>query len=340
MFAEGTSATRSVSASATPGTNIGDPVAATDADSGDTLTYSLEGRDAALFDIDTANGQLRTRTGITLFVGDDIHGDGGCGRHEGQSRDHGDHRSHGCPAECRARICRGRCDDPERVRRHACGHEHRQPRRATDADTGDTITYSLEGTDQASFDIVASSGQIRTLAALNASTKATYAVTVVASDGKARATITVTITVTVPCPNSPPVFSEGVSTSRSVVEPVAPFTEIGSPVVATDADDDTLTYTIGGTDAASFFIDPSTGQLFTRIALTVDTKATYTVTVVASDGEASSRITVTINVTPPPNNVPVFNEGTSATRSVRDDAHRAANIGSPSRRRTPMRATR
>ena len=32
---------------------------------------------------------------------------------------------------------------------------------ATDAD-GDRLTYSLEGTDQASFDIVTSSGQIRT----------------------------------------------------------------------------------------------------------------------------------------------------------------------------------
>ena len=70
VFSDGTSATRSVSASATPGTNIGLPVTATDADAGDTLTYSLEGRDAALFDIDTASGQLRTRTGVTLLAGE------------------------------------------------------------------------------------------------------------------------------------------------------------------------------------------------------------------------------------------------------------------------------
>ena len=44
VFSEGASATRSVSASASAGTSIGLPVAATDADSGDTLTYSLEGR--------------------------------------------------------------------------------------------------------------------------------------------------------------------------------------------------------------------------------------------------------------------------------------------------------
>ena len=68
VFTEGTSATRSVSATSPAGTLIGAPVAATDADSGDTLTYSLEGRDAALFDINDTSGQLLTKAGITLIV--------------------------------------------------------------------------------------------------------------------------------------------------------------------------------------------------------------------------------------------------------------------------------
>ena len=70
IFDEGTSAERSVSASASAGTSIGQPVRATDADSSDTLTYSLEGRDASLFDIDDALGQLLTKTGITLIAGE------------------------------------------------------------------------------------------------------------------------------------------------------------------------------------------------------------------------------------------------------------------------------
>ena len=70
VFSEGTSATRSVSATAPAGTSIGLPVAATDADSGDTLTYSLEGRDAALFDINTSTGQLLTKSGVTLIAGE------------------------------------------------------------------------------------------------------------------------------------------------------------------------------------------------------------------------------------------------------------------------------
>ena len=40
--------------------------------------------------------------------------------------------------------------------------------------------------------------------------------------------------------------------------------DIGDPVTATDADGDTLTTALGGTDAVSFDIDPATGQLMTR----------------------------------------------------------------------------
>ena len=60
-----TSTTRSVAENTEPGQAIGGPEAATDPDSGDTLTYSLEDRDdAAAFDIDEANGQLRTSAAL------------------------------------------------------------------------------------------------------------------------------------------------------------------------------------------------------------------------------------------------------------------------------------
>ena len=59
------STTREVAENSAAGTNVGDPVTATDADSGDTLTYTLEGTDAASFDIVSASGQIRTRSGVT-----------------------------------------------------------------------------------------------------------------------------------------------------------------------------------------------------------------------------------------------------------------------------------
>ena len=70
------------------------------------------------------------------------------------------------------------------------------PVTATDAES-DLLTYSLGGTDADSFDIVALTGQLRTLAPLDFETKDTYTVTVVARDPSLlMAEITVTITVT------------------------------------------------------------------------------------------------------------------------------------------------
>ena len=59
--------TRSVAENSPAGTNVGAPVTATDTDSGDTLTYTLEGTDAASFNLVTISGsaQIRTRSGVT-----------------------------------------------------------------------------------------------------------------------------------------------------------------------------------------------------------------------------------------------------------------------------------
>ena len=48
------------------GTDVGDPIpAATDADTGDTLEYSLEGEDARLFDFDASTRQITTEANVT-----------------------------------------------------------------------------------------------------------------------------------------------------------------------------------------------------------------------------------------------------------------------------------
>ena len=57
-----------------------------------------------------------------------------------------------------------------------------------------------------------------------------------------------------------PVFAEGTSTTRSVDEDATAGTAVGGPVAATDADNDTLAYTLGGDDAGSFAIDDRHGS--------------------------------------------------------------------------------
>ena len=63
------STTREVEENSPPGTAVGDAVTATDADidagADDELTYSLEGADAASFDIDAGTGRIETVAGVT-----------------------------------------------------------------------------------------------------------------------------------------------------------------------------------------------------------------------------------------------------------------------------------
>ena len=55
-----TSTSRSVVEDGQVGTNVGSPVTATDADQGDTLTYTLGGADADSFSINSSSGQIST----------------------------------------------------------------------------------------------------------------------------------------------------------------------------------------------------------------------------------------------------------------------------------------
>ncbi len=200
---------------------------------------------------------------------------------------------------------------------------------ATDADSSDTLTYSLGGTDEASFSIVSNSGQLRTKAALDYERKTQYEVTVSVSDGKGGSdSITVTINVTDVQENRAPVFTDGASTTRSIAENTGTGQDIGAAVGATDADNNSLTYTLGGTDAASFSIVSASGQLRTKAALDYESKSEYSVTVSVSDGNLEDTITVTINVTDvAENSAPVFGEGDTATRSVAEDTGTGQNIG-------------
>ena len=90
--------------------------------------------------------------------------------------------------------------------------------------------------------------------------------------------------------NTAPQFPDTETGVRSVAENTPAGEHVGAPVAATDADNDVLTYTLSGADMASFAIDSATGQLMTVGALDFETKASYSVSVVASDGEDESSV--------------------------------------------------
>ena len=106
--------------------------------------------------------------------------------------------------------------------------------------------------------------------------------------------------------NAAPEFVEGATAVRYVEEDDdsdqpnrAPKT-IGATLMIKDADGMTATshtWTLSGTDAASFSIRAATGQLMTKAPLDYEDKDTYTVVVTVDDGSGESNATEEITVT-------------------------------------------
>ena len=335
VFTDGDSTTLTIAENTGSGVDIGSAVSATDEDKDDTLSYSLGGTDESSFSIDSSSGQLRASAvldyetkdsySVTITVSD---GKGGSDSISVTINitDVDETVPNNAPT-----FTDGDSTIRTVAENTASGVDIGSAVSATDDDDGDTLSYSLGGTDESSFSIDSSSGQLRTSAALDYETKTSYSVTNTVSDGKGGSdsiSVTINITDVDESPtNNVPTFTDGDSTTRTVAENTATDTNIGSAITATDADDDTLTYSISGTDSASFGIVNTSGQLKTKADLNYETKSSYTVTVSVSDGEGGSdSISVTINVTDV-NETPVFSDGTTTTRAIAENVGANINIG-------------
>ena len=185
----------------------------------------------------------------------------------------------------------------------AAGRDIGDPVAATDTEN-DTLTYSLDTTGAASFDIDASSGQLQTKDALDHETKSSYTVTVSVRDSKDDNSDanevtddTIRVTILVADINEDPEFPSNTA-ERSVDENTAAGENIGAPVAADDDDDDTLSYSLDVTSRATFDIVATTGQLQTKAALDYETGTnSYIVEVTVADPSSlDDTTTVTITV--------------------------------------------
>jgi hypothetical protein len=151
----------------------------------------------------------------------------------------------------------------------------------TDPENSDLI-YSLSGDDASALSI----NSLGELSFNGTPDKTNYTVIVSVSDGVNTVTQTITITVT---SNDAPVITSSASFSVNENQ-----TSIGT-VMATDADGDTLTYSLSGTDAAAISISTN-GVMTFNVAPDYEIKTTYTVTVNVSDGTNTTSQTITINI--------------------------------------------
>ena len=188
---------RSVPENSAVGTNIGDPVSAIDPDeAGAALTYSLNGSNAGMFEIDSGTGQLRTKMVLDYEAFDseprgystNVHASDGEMFAETEVWVNIEPVNEFTPIFVEGDVAIREIHEKEDV-----GTNVGEPVSATDRDMGDVLEYSLTDIDPDVFEIDSSTGQLRTVTALDYQTKPSYTAKVLVSDGSRVASITVTI---------------------------------------------------------------------------------------------------------------------------------------------------
>ena len=178
---------------------------------------------------------------------------------------------------------------------------------ATDAD-GDSLRYSISGSEIN----ISSSGILTFASAPDYETKNSYTATVTVSDGTNSTTQNITVNVTdvdETDPNEGPVISSSATFSAAENQ-----TSIGS-ISASDADGDSLTYSISGSEINI----SSSGVLTFASAPDYETKNSYTATVTVSDGTNSTTQNITVNVTDVTENVAPTISGLSSSITVAEN---------------------
>ena len=280
--------------------------AATD-DEGDPLVYSLSGTDAALFTIDATTGEVSFIAAPNFEMPGDADGDNVYDITVTAS-DGDNNRNHNVAIT----VTNENDNIPVFTSPATANAQENQTAAyeavATDAD-GDTLVYSLSGTDAALFTIDANTGEVSFIAAPDfempgdADRDNVYDIIVTASDGTNRTDHNVAITVT---DNNIPVFTSPATANAQENQTAAYM------AAATDDDGDPLVYSLSGTDAALFTINANTGEVSFRAAPDFEAPGddggdnVYDITVTASDGTNRTNHNVAIRVTNENDNISIF----------------------------------
>ena len=328
ILLDGESTTRAVPENTPAGRKIGDPILANDVD-GDDLTYTLSGTDAAAFDIDSDTGQLLTKASLD-YEGRQSY------NIQVQVAD-----GYGGTAAITVTVSVTNIDElPNQLPQPTVAAEGigslrvswRPPENSGTSITKYQVRYKPKA--KSKWTILTLKGNLLDTLIFGLERGVEYEAGVRAKNGYSygnwsHANIGTTT------PNHPPVFSNGAITTRAVAENTPHNKAVGDPVSATDADGDTLAYTLSGTDAAAFDIGSNTGQLLTKAPLDYEAKQSYSIQIQVADahgGKATIEVAISvidvdepITVTLTPSNRPFV--WTSLT-AVPSDPDRSANIDS------------
>lgn len=149
-----------------------------------------------------------------------------------------------------------------------------------DQDAGNTHTYSISGTDAASFQVVID--QIRNKEVFNFETKSSYSITVTTTDQDGLTTssdFNIAVTDTNDAPTA-------MTLSNSSVNEGAAGSTVGTLSLTDEDASDTETYAISGIDGSNFEVVGN--ELQSSVILNFEVKSTYNITVTGSDGAGAS----------------------------------------------------
>ncbi|MBW8241328.1 BspA family leucine-rich repeat surface protein [Muricauda oceani] len=166
--------------------------------------------------------------------------------------------------------------------------------KASDED-GDTLTFTIEANSDDLFEITAS-GELSLASGktLDAAAKEQHNITVKVDDGEdtASATITIKVTTVAPTNEAPEMADQEFVAAEDIAD-----TDVIGQVVATDVNEDDLTFAMVTNDNDLFMLSES-GILTLAEGKTLDyeTATSHSITVSVTDGEKTAEATVTITV--------------------------------------------
>ena len=280
------------------GKAVGDPISGTDRDR-DSLTFGIQsGVDSAFFEIDPSSGQVSLAQALDFETASSVYLSFTLTLHDGRDADGNVEDTPVVDVTRSALVTILDVEEAGVVTLSAVEPETDVQLTATleDGDggvTGETWQWARSENGRTGWTNV------------SGATSSSYTPTVADEDFFLRATVTYTDRrgadksaegVTdgpVPSENRRPRFPSTETGERTVPENTRAGTNVGAPVAAEDPENDSLTYTLTGTDAAAFTIVTSTGQIRASDALDFETQPSYSVAVEVHDGRDGSGDTST-----------------------------------------------
>ncbi|ASJ72713.1 cadherin domain-containing protein [Granulosicoccus antarcticus] len=326
-------ATNTINESATAGATVGVTAIASDADSTDTISYSLSNNPGSLFTIDTT-------TGVVTLVGTLDRETAASHTIEVTSTSTDSSSSTqsfvilvGDSDEFNVGIVTDNDSATNTVNENAiAGATVGITASATDADsTNNTVSYTLSNNAGGLFDINTTTGIVTLIGALDREAAASHTIEVTAtSTDSSSSTQSFVILVGDVDEFDAGVVTDSDAATNTINENATAGATVGVTAIASDADStDTISYSLSNNPGSLFTIDATTGVVTLAGALDRETAASHTIEVTATstDSSSSTQSFVILVGDSDEFNVGIVTDNDSATNTVNENAIAGATVG-------------